>query len=113
MKAKIAPVFKNRDLLRRIIEILNVDFALRSKEEETELVDFLRVGLHLTLQNTEIFTKTNDLESMVMLSKKLTLRTLNEGQTLFEQGDIGKGFYIILDGSVNGFIRSEELDEFG
>lgn len=50
---------------------------------------------------------------MVMLSKKLSLRTLNEGQTLFEQGDIGKGFYIILDGSVNGFIRSEELDEFG
>lgn len=48
MKAKIAPVFKNRDLLRRIIEILNVDFALRSKEEETELVDFLRVSQHLT-----------------------------------------------------------------
>lgn len=43
MKAKIAPVFKNRDLLRRIIDILNVDYALRSKEEETELVDFLRV----------------------------------------------------------------------
>lgn len=45
MKAKIAPVFKNRDLLKRVIDIMQVDFALRSKEEETELVDFLRVGL--------------------------------------------------------------------
>lgn len=48
MKAKIAAVFKNRELLKRVIDIMQVDFALRSKEEETELVDFLRVDFSLS-----------------------------------------------------------------
>jgi CRP-like cAMP-binding protein len=47
------------------------------------------------------------------LVKELNLVTMHDGEVLFEQGDIGETFYVILTGSVKGFAKSEELNEVG
>ena len=51
--------------------------------------------------------------ALLNLSREINLVTKHDGDTLFEQGDIGGSFYVILTGSVQGFAKSEEADELG
>ncbi len=38
---------------------------------------------------------------------------MQEGETVFEQGDIGHTFYVIMTGMVSGMAKSEEIDAMG
>lgn len=48
--------------------------------------------------------------SIMTLAKELKLVTMNGGEILFSQGDIGNTFYVVLTGQVHGLVQSEELD---
>lgn len=111
MKAKVAEVFKNKETIKEVISILKKDFLIREKDEEIFLADFVRVAA--VYKKTEIFTKADQMQGLINLARDITLLTKNEGDTLFQQGDVGTSFYVILTGAVQGFAKSEETDELG
>lgn len=46
-----------------------------------------------------------------ILSKSLHLRTFDDGETVFKQGDLGVGFYLILSGHVDIVVESDNSEE--
>lgn len=111
MKPKVAEVFKNRETVKEVIAILKKDYLIREKDEEMFLADFVRVAGRD--QKTEIFTKADEMQGLINLAREINLLAKNEGDVLFEQGDVGTSFYVILTGAVKGFAKSEETDELG
>ena len=47
------------------------------------------------------------------LAREIQLKSYDEGEVIFEQNSIGQTFYVLLTGSVYGFVKSEEYDEVG
>lgn len=111
MKVKVAEVFKNKETIEEVTRILKTDYLIRDKNEEMFLADFVRVAC--SNQQTEIFTKADQIPALINLAREIGIITKNDGETLFEQGDIGSSFYVILTGAVQGFAKSEETDELG
>lgn len=64
-------------------------------------------------KKTEIFTKVDQMQALINLSRDINLLTKNEGDVLFQQGDVGNTFYVVLTGAVKGYAKSEETDEYG
>ena len=53
------------------------------------------------------------MHALIILAREINLLSKHDGDMLFEQGDIGTSFYVILTGAVQGFAKSEETDELG
>jgi CRP-like cAMP-binding protein len=111
MKRKIADIFKRKEIVDKVVEILKMEPILREDNEEMFLADFVQVGEND--QKTEIFTKTEDTPKLINFTRNIKLVTKQDGDILFKQGDIGKSFYVILSGAINGLAASEEADSFG
>lgn len=43
MKVNVAPVFKDKERVSEIVEILKIEYLLRDKNQEMNLVEFVRV----------------------------------------------------------------------
>lgn len=43
MKAKVPEVFKKKEIIKDVIDILKKDYLIRDKDEEIFLADFVRV----------------------------------------------------------------------
>lgn len=51
-----------------------------------------------------------DKESRSYLYRRMSLQRLEEGDTLFDQGDEGTTFYVILTGMINVNVRVEDCN---
>jgi hypothetical protein len=43
-KKKVASIFENKDRIKAVIQILQIDVDIRTKDEDIVLLDFIRVG---------------------------------------------------------------------
>lgn len=43
-KKKVASIFENKDRIKAVIQILQIDVDVRTKDEDIVLIDFIRVG---------------------------------------------------------------------
>ncbi|GAB3257304.1 hypothetical protein GCM10027347_19670 [Larkinella harenae] len=78
------------------------------KAEEGHISDFERV---IVLKSTRLFADTpeNILSTIAPIMKEVTFQ---EGQTIFEKGEIGTCMFVIYSGSVDIYDRKERLAQF-
>lgn len=53
------------------------------------------------------------MEELRQLCRSLKLVTYEQGDVVFFQGEVGTSFYLVMTGAVNGYVKSEDLDEAG
>lgn len=61
-------------------------------------------------RNIQVFKNLSENELRI-LSQHFHRRSFKKGETIFEQGDLGVGFYLIFIGSVDIFVTDEYYDE--
>ncbi|MGM9510853.1 cyclic nucleotide-binding domain-containing protein [Larkinella sp. GY13] len=79
------------------------------KPTEAHISDFERV---IVLKNTRLFADTpeNILSTIAPIMKEVTYQ---DGQTIFQKGDIGNCMFVIYSGTVDIFDRQQRLAQFG
>jgi hypothetical protein len=79
-----------------------------TKPTESHISDFERV---IVLKNTRLFTDTpeNILSTIAPIMKEVTFQ---EGQTIFQKGEIGNCMFVIYSGAVDIFDRRQRLAQF-
>jgi len=84
-----------------IADILKVDPQHRQPKDVQALVELVK--------DIKVFKEfQSNRAQLEELCKNLYLKSLPEGKTLFEQGDRGDSFYVILEGSVDILIRMQD-----
>ncbi|MFC5408896.1 cyclic nucleotide-binding domain-containing protein [Larkinella bovis] len=79
------------------------------KTDESHISDFERI---IVLKNTRLFADTpeNILSTIAPIMKEVTFQ---EGQTIFQKGEIGNCMFVIYSGNVDIYDRQERLAQFG
>ncbi|RRB07702.1 cyclic nucleotide-binding domain-containing protein [Larkinella rosea] len=79
------------------------------KPTEAHISDFERV---IVLKNTRLFADTpeNILSTIAPIMKEVTYE---EGQTIFQKGEIGNCMFVIYSGAVDIYDRQQRLAQFG
>lgn len=79
------------------------------KPTEAHISDFERV---IVLKNTRLFSNTpeNILSTIAPIMKEVSFE---EGQTIFEKGEIGNCMFVIYSGTVDIYDRQQRLAQFG
>eukprot|EP00347_Sterkiella_histriomuscorum_P011829 403370944 len=95
--------------LQQIFDILQKDYATRSNQDLLILNNYF-------LQSNEFFRKLSEQKSqltMLQLFKCLNLEFYDYGSTIFNYGDQGDSFYVILQGQVGIKVPTDFILEFG
>lgn len=92
--------------LDQAMQLLKLDPTERTEDDVEDLV--------IWIQNMESTKKTfgtlpDDIIHQVMRQARCS--TINEGEFVFEQGDVGSLFYVILEGKVHVYVRSPKDQE--
>ncbi|CAK85842.1 unnamed protein product (macronuclear) [Paramecium tetraurelia] len=96
----------NKDQLNFIIEILQKDQSLKTNQE----VDIVRKAF-ISFKFFQDLEQQMGQEMVSNLYRQLSYETIKARQVVFNLGDIGKKFYIILSGSVWVLIQKKGLQD--
>lgn len=88
--------------LKSQLRILNKDLASRTEQELSTLVE--------SFQDTAFFKQLDD-EARSEVCKALVAEHYFAGDTIFDEGDLGDKFYIVLSGRVEIIARLEQEDQ--
>eukprot|EP00930_Biecheleria_cincta_P047392 TRINITY_DN32845_c0_g1_i1.p1 TRINITY_DN32845_c0_g1~~TRINITY_DN32845_c0_g1_i1.p1 ORF type:complete len:1168 (+),score=235.58 TRINITY_DN32845_c0_g1_i1:173-3676(+) len=88
--------------LKSQLRILKKDSASRTEQELSALVD--------AFQDTKFFQQLDD-KAMREVCKAIVAERHHAGDTVFEEGDRGDKFYIVLAGKVDVIVRVEQQEE--
>ncbi|MFD1143362.1 cyclic nucleotide-binding domain-containing protein [Larkinella insperata] len=93
---------------RLLVDYPTISVELMKSIEEEHISDFERV---IVLKNTRLFANTpeNILSTIAPIMKEVQFQ---EGQTIFEKGEIGTCMFVIYSGSVDIYDRKERLAQF-
>jgi len=94
--------------LKRAIEILKIDPVNRNEREIEELVVWL-----LCNPSTKQFFLGQKIPEDILheVIRQAHFEEYGRGKFVFEQGDVGGHYYVILEGIVNVYMRSEKSQE--
>lgn len=101
-KPPVNTLFQNRRLINEIKTILQIEPGMRNVVELRRLSSFL--------ESCNIFKNIEDPVKARELCNCVKLVDFYEGEIICRQGDIGESFYIILEGSVNGYVDKKRGD---
>ncbi|RAJ92104.1 Cyclic nucleotide-binding domain-containing protein [Larkinella arboricola] len=93
---------------RLLADYPTISVELMKSIEEEHISDFERV---IVLKNTRLFADTpeNILSTIAPIMKEVQFQ---EGQTIFEKGEIGNCMFVIYSGAVDIYDRQERLAQF-
>lgn len=88
--------------LKSQLRILKKDLASRTEQELSALVE--------AFQDTTFFKQLDD-EAMRQVCKAIVAERYHVGDTIFEEGDSGDKFYIVLSGRVEVIVRLDQEEQ--
>ena len=93
-------------LLSKIEQILLIPKSKRSKEEQDELLKYIK--------QIKVFKDTliDDEEAYNVLSSQIKVINVEENETLFTEGQEGNLYYIVLSGEVEVLKATQQLVEY-
>lgn len=95
-------MFLNKRLISDVTNILHVKPGMRNMFELRKLSNFL--------ERCNIFKNIQEPERLRELCNCVKLVECFKGEVICKQGEIGKTFYIILEGAVNGYVDKKRGD---